>query len=64
MLGVVLGYLFYRIYRLLSDPVNELILSGMLAEQEAAVTEAAAAQKLRVVGRHMEEDWMALIVER
>ena len=30
VLGIVLGYLFYRIYRLLSDPVNELILSGML----------------------------------
>ncbi len=29
-LGVVLGYLFYRIYRLLNDPVSELILSGML----------------------------------
>jgi CPA1 family monovalent cation:H+ antiporter len=30
VLGMVLGYLFYRVYRLLSDPVNELILSGML----------------------------------
>jgi CPA1 family monovalent cation:H+ antiporter len=30
VLGMLLGYLFYRIYRLLSDPVNELILSGML----------------------------------
>ncbi len=29
-LGIVLGYLFYRIYRLLNDPVSELILSGML----------------------------------
>jgi CPA1 family monovalent cation:H+ antiporter len=30
LLGIVLGYLFFRIYRLLSDPVSELILSGML----------------------------------
>lgn len=30
VLGIALGVLFYRIYRLLSDPVNELILSGML----------------------------------
>ena len=30
VLGIVLGYLFYRIYRLLKDPVSELILSGML----------------------------------
>jgi len=30
VLGILLGYLFYRIYRLLSDPVSELILSGML----------------------------------
>ncbi len=30
VLGMILGYVFYRAYRLLSDPVNELILSGML----------------------------------
>jgi len=29
-LGGALGYLFYRIYRLMNDPVSELILSGML----------------------------------
>lgn len=29
-LGVVLGYLFYRLYRLMNEPVSELILSGML----------------------------------
>jgi len=30
LLGMTLGYLFYRLYRTLSDPVSELILSGML----------------------------------
>ena len=30
VLGIVLGYFFYRLYRLLNDPVSELILSGML----------------------------------
>ena len=30
LLGIVLGYLFYRLYRMLNDPVSELILSGML----------------------------------
>ena len=30
VLGMVLGYLFYRLYRMMSDPVSELILSGML----------------------------------
>lgn len=30
LLGMGLGYLFYKIYRLLNDPVAELILSGML----------------------------------
>jgi len=30
VLGTVLGYLFFRLYRMLSDPVSELILSGML----------------------------------
>ncbi len=30
ILGIVLGYLFYRLYRMLDDPVSELILSGML----------------------------------
>jgi CPA1 family monovalent cation:H+ antiporter len=30
VLGGVLGYLFYRLYRLMNDPVSELILSGML----------------------------------
>lgn len=30
LLGLTLGYLFYRLYRLLNDAVSELILSGML----------------------------------
>ncbi len=30
LLGVCLGYFFYRLYRMMSDPVSELILSGML----------------------------------
>lgn len=30
VLGGALGYAFYRLYRLMNDPVSELILSGML----------------------------------
>jgi ribosomal protein L11 methyltransferase len=45
-------------------PGGRLILSGMIAEQEAEVTAAAAAQALQVIDRRLEEDWVALIVER
>ena len=41
-----------------------LILSGMIAEQEADVTAAAADQNLRLVDRRMEEDWVALLAKR
>jgi len=43
-------------------PGGTLILSGMIAQQEADVTEAAAAQNLRVASRHPQEDWVALVV--
>lgn len=42
-------------------PQGQLILSGMIAEQEAEVTAAAQAQDLRVIDRRMEEDWVALV---
>jgi CPA1 family monovalent cation:H+ antiporter len=41
LLGIVLGVLFYRIYRLLNDPVSELILSGMLFTAAFFVAEHA-----------------------
>jgi ribosomal protein L11 methyltransferase len=45
-------------------PNGTLILSGMIAEQEQDVTNAAAAQNLHIVDRRMKEDWVALVVER
>lgn len=45
-------------------PGGQLILSGMIAEQEADVTAAAADQGLRIRERRVEEDWVALIAER
>lgn len=46
-------------------PGGRLILSGMIAgEQEAAVTAAAVAHGLTIVGRRMEEDWVALVVTK
>jgi len=44
-------------------PDGLLILSGMIAEQEADVTVAAKAQELRVIDRRVEEDWVALVVK-
>ena len=44
-------------------PGGTLILSGMIAEQEADVRASAENHGLRVVGRRQEEDWVALIVE-
>jgi ribosomal protein L11 methyltransferase len=44
-------------------PGGQLILSGMIAEQEADVTATAVAQDLRIVDRWVEEDWVALIAE-
>jgi ribosomal protein L11 methyltransferase len=43
-------------------PEGKLILSGMLAEQEAEVTATAVAQNLQVIARRTEEDWVALVV--
>jgi ribosomal protein L11 methyltransferase len=43
-------------------PEGKLILSGMLAGQEAEVTAVAKAQNLRLIARRAEEDWMALVV--
>jgi ribosomal protein L11 methylase PrmA len=45
-------------------PGGKLILSGMMAEQEAEVIATAQAHGLSVIGRKMEEDWVALVVER
>ena len=45
-------------------PNGVLILSGMIAGQEAEVTAAARAQNLRLVDRRVEEDWVALITSR
>lgn len=45
-------------------PNGTLILSGMIAEQEQDVTNAAAAHNLHIVDRRMKEDWVALVVER
>lgn len=44
-------------------PGGKLILSGMIAEQEAEVTAMAVAQNLRIIDRRMEEDWVALVAE-
>jgi ribosomal protein L11 methyltransferase len=44
-------------------PGGKLILSGMIAEQEAEVTATAAVQNLQVIDRRTEEDWVALVVE-
>ena len=45
-------------------PAGQLILSGIIAEQEASVTAAATTQNLRFVERRIEEDWVALVVKR
>ncbi|MBN1991207.1 MAG: 50S ribosomal protein L11 methyltransferase [Anaerolineae bacterium] len=45
-------------------PGGKLILSGMIAGQEAEVTAAAQAQNLHLIDRRTEEDWVALVVER
>jgi ribosomal protein L11 methyltransferase len=41
---------------------GQLILSGMIADQEADVRGALEAQQLRVVERYSQEDWVALVV--
>lgn len=45
-------------------PGGKLILSGMIEEQESEVTAKAQAHGLVVVDRKVEEDWVALVVER
>jgi ribosomal protein L11 methyltransferase len=42
-------------------PGGKLILSGMIAEQEADVRAGASAAGLRVIERHQDEDWVALV---
>lgn len=44
-------------------PAGILILSGMIADQEEDVTDAAIAQHLQIVDRRAEEDWVALIAK-
>jgi ribosomal protein L11 methyltransferase len=67
---VVANILAHILIQLMPDlaaalaPGGQLILSGMIDEQEAEVTAAAAAQGLHVIERRMHEDWVALIVER
>jgi ribosomal protein L11 methyltransferase len=67
---VVANILAHILVELMSDlatavaPGGQLILSGMIAEQEAEVTAAAMAQNLHVIGRHTQEDWVALVVGR
>jgi ribosomal protein L11 methyltransferase len=67
---VVANILAHILIQLMPDlvaamaPNGKLILSGMIAEQEAEVTTMAAALNLRVTERRVEEDWVALVVER
>ena len=67
---VVANILAHILIELLPDlaaalaPGGRLLLSGMIDEQEAEVTAAAAAQGLQVIDRRNVEDWVALVVER
>jgi ribosomal protein L11 methyltransferase len=45
-------------------PGGQLILSGLLAEQESSVTKAAASDGLSLVDRRSQEDWVALVVKK
>ncbi len=45
-------------------PSGQLILSGLLAEQETGVTEAASAHHLCLSDRRTEGDWVALVMEQ
>jgi ribosomal protein L11 methyltransferase len=45
-------------------PGGQLILSGLLAEQEASVVEAATIQHLCLSDRRTESDWVALVMEQ
>ena len=67
---VVANILAHILIELMSDlaaamaPDGQLILSGMIDEQEDQVTAAAAVQNLQVIERRLEEDWVALVVGR
>lgn len=64
---VVANILANTIIELLPDlkaamsPEGRLILSGIIAEQEASVTKAATTHGLRLSERRVEEDWVALV---
>ncbi|HXW01355.1 MAG TPA: 50S ribosomal protein L11 methyltransferase [Anaerolineae bacterium] len=66
---VVANILASTIIELLPDlkaamaPGGQLILSGIIAEQEADVMAAAMAQNLSLVERRLEEDWVALVIQ-
>lgn len=66
---VVANILTKTIIELLPDlkaamaPGGSLILSGIIAEQEASVTTAAAGYRLRLSDRRIEEDWVALVFQ-
>ncbi|HRV94090.1 MAG TPA: 50S ribosomal protein L11 methyltransferase [Anaerolineae bacterium] len=45
-------------------PNGVLILSGMIADQENEVTQAAQSQGLAIVNRYSHEDWVALIAKK
>lgn len=45
-------------------PGGQLILSGLIAEQEVDVTAAAVAQSLDIIDRRIIEDWVALVARR
>ena len=67
---VVANILANTIIELLPDlkaalaPGGQLILSGIIAEQEASVTAVATVQDLHLVDRRIEEDWVALVLKR
>jgi len=67
---VVANILAHILIQLMPDlaaaiaPGGKLILSGMIAEQEAEVTSMAQRHGLTVIERKTEEDWVALVVER
>jgi ribosomal protein L11 methyltransferase len=44
-------------------PGGSLILSGIIAEQEAEVTAAAAAHHLQIIDKRTDEDWLALVAK-
>jgi ribosomal protein L11 methyltransferase len=67
---VVANILANTIIELLPDlkaalaPSGQLILSGIIAEQEASVIEEATAQNLRLSNQRVEDDWVALVIQK